>query len=35
LLRPDTYVALAEPSGTADALERYFRDREIRTISAH
>lgn len=33
LLRPDTYVALAERSGTPEALERYFRDREIRTIS--
>jgi 2-polyprenyl-6-methoxyphenol hydroxylase-like FAD-dependent oxidoreductase len=30
LLRPDTYVALAEPTGAADALERYFRDQGIR-----
>jgi 2-polyprenyl-6-methoxyphenol hydroxylase-like FAD-dependent oxidoreductase len=30
LLRPDTYVALAEASGTADALDRYFRDHGIR-----
>ncbi len=30
LLRPDTYVALAEPSGTTDALERYFGDQGIR-----
>jgi hypothetical protein len=30
LLRPDTYVALAEPSGAAEALDRYFRDRGIR-----
>ena len=30
LLRPDTYVALAEPSGSPDALERYFKERGIR-----
>ena len=30
LLRPDTYVALADPSGSADALQRYFSDRNIR-----
>ena len=30
LLRPDTYVALAEPSGSADAIERYFATRGIR-----
>jgi hypothetical protein len=30
LLRPDTYVALAEPGGVASALERYFSDRSIR-----
>jgi 2-polyprenyl-6-methoxyphenol hydroxylase-like FAD-dependent oxidoreductase len=35
LLRPDTYVALAEPSGAPDALERYLSDREIRAISAY
>jgi hypothetical protein len=29
LLRPDTYVALADGSGAADALERYFADRGI------
>jgi 2-polyprenyl-6-methoxyphenol hydroxylase-like FAD-dependent oxidoreductase len=29
LLRPDTYVALADGSGTADALDQYFRDRGI------
>jgi hypothetical protein len=34
LLRPDTYVALAAPSAASEALERYFLDREIRTISA-
>ena len=35
LLRPDTYVALAEPYGAPDALERYLSDREIRAISAY
>ncbi len=30
LLRPDTYVALAEPSGSPEALEQYFRDQGIR-----
>ena len=30
LLRPDTYVALVEPSGTTDALERYFGNQGIR-----
>jgi hypothetical protein len=30
LLRPDTYVALAEPSGSPEALEQYFRDHGIR-----
>jgi len=29
LLRPDTYVALADGAGTADAVERYFRDQGI------
>jgi 2-polyprenyl-6-methoxyphenol hydroxylase-like FAD-dependent oxidoreductase len=29
LLRPDTYVALAEPSGSAAALERYCAGRNI------
>ena len=33
LLRPDTYVALADPSGAPEALERYFSDREIRMLS--
>jgi 2-polyprenyl-6-methoxyphenol hydroxylase-like FAD-dependent oxidoreductase len=32
LLRPDTYVALADPSAAPDALERYFSDHEIRTL---
>ena len=30
LLRPDTYVALAEPSGAAAALDAYFADRGIK-----
>jgi 2-polyprenyl-6-methoxyphenol hydroxylase-like FAD-dependent oxidoreductase len=30
LLRPDTYVALADGSGTADAVARYFADQGIR-----
>ncbi len=30
LLRPDTYVALAERTGSAETLERYFADRGIR-----
>jgi FAD binding domain len=29
LLRPDTYVALADASGAADTLERYFAERRI------
>ena len=29
LLRPDTYVALADGAGTADVVERYFRDQGI------
>jgi hypothetical protein len=31
LLRPDTYVALAESSGSADALARYFSERKYVT----
>ncbi len=34
LLRPDTYVALADPSAAPDALERYCSDHEIRALSA-
>jgi 2-polyprenyl-6-methoxyphenol hydroxylase-like FAD-dependent oxidoreductase len=34
LLRPDTYVALADPSGAPDAIERYCADREIGTLVA-
>lgn len=30
LLRPDTYVAVAEPSGSPDSLDRYFRETGIR-----
>jgi 2-polyprenyl-6-methoxyphenol hydroxylase-like FAD-dependent oxidoreductase len=30
VLRPDTYVALAEPGGALRALERYFADQQIR-----
>lgn len=30
LLRPDTYVALAEPSGNPQAIDRYFTDRQMR-----
>jgi hypothetical protein len=30
LLRPDSYVALADGAATPDALERYFGDRGIR-----
>jgi 2-polyprenyl-6-methoxyphenol hydroxylase-like FAD-dependent oxidoreductase len=30
LLRPDTYVGLADASGAADVLERYFAERQIR-----
>ena len=29
LLRPDTYVALAEPSGTPEAVDRYCAERGI------
>jgi len=34
LLRPDTYVALAEPSGAAAALDAYFADRGIKVGAA-
>ena len=33
LLRPDTYVALADDSGAPDALARYFQDQGIRVAS--
>jgi len=32
LLRPDTYVALADPSGAPDAIERYCAERELRLV---
>jgi 2-polyprenyl-6-methoxyphenol hydroxylase-like FAD-dependent oxidoreductase len=35
LLRPDTYVALADGSGAPDALERYFRDHDIQLVSSN
>jgi hypothetical protein len=34
LLRPDTYVALADASGAASALERYFGDHGIKLSPA-
>jgi 2-polyprenyl-6-methoxyphenol hydroxylase-like FAD-dependent oxidoreductase len=33
LLRPDTYVALADGSGAASALDRYFEDHGIKHVS--
>ena len=30
LLRPDTYVALADPSGAPDVIDRYSAERGIR-----
>jgi FAD binding domain len=33
LLRPDTYVALADASGAPEPLERYFSDQEIQSAS--
>ena len=30
LIRPDTYVALAQRSGAVDSLRRYFKQRGIR-----
>jgi hypothetical protein len=35
LLRPDTYVALVEPAGDGQAVERYFTERGIQTASAN
>jgi 2-polyprenyl-6-methoxyphenol hydroxylase-like FAD-dependent oxidoreductase len=32
LIRPDTYVALADPSGGADALTRYFAELGIKPV---
>ena len=33
LLRPDTYVALANPSGAPDAIERYCAERGLRLVA--
>jgi len=33
LLRPDTYVALADPSGAVATLDRYFSDRGVQTAA--
>ena len=30
LVRPDTYVALADPTGSADAVERYFKQHNFK-----
>ena len=30
LVRPDTYVALADPTGSAEVLERYFKQHNLR-----
>jgi len=30
LLRPDTYIALADKSASVEALSRYFADRGLR-----
>jgi hypothetical protein len=34
LLRPDTYVALAEPSGAPAALDSYFAARGIKLAAS-
>jgi 2-polyprenyl-6-methoxyphenol hydroxylase-like FAD-dependent oxidoreductase len=34
LLRPDTYVAIADGAGTADALDRYFADHGLRLAAS-
>jgi 2-polyprenyl-6-methoxyphenol hydroxylase-like FAD-dependent oxidoreductase len=34
LLRPDTYLALADASGAADVLDRYFAERQIRPATS-
>ena len=33
LLRPDTYVGLADPSGTPEAVDRYFAGRGLRFMA--
>jgi hypothetical protein len=35
LLRPDTYVALAESGGAAEPLARYLADHRIRPMPNH
>jgi 2-polyprenyl-6-methoxyphenol hydroxylase-like FAD-dependent oxidoreductase len=34
LLRPDTYVGLADPSGSVEAIERYLSTRQIRLMGS-
>ena len=34
LLRPDTYVALADTSGAPNALNRYYADHGIRLLAS-
>jgi hypothetical protein len=34
LLRPDSYVALADPAGRPETLARYFGERGLRAVSA-
>src|SRR5690348_9078799 len=34
LLRPDTYVAVAEPSGNAEALDAFLSTRDLRLLSS-
>jgi hypothetical protein len=34
LLRPDTYVALADPSGASDVLNRYCAGHGLRALTA-
>jgi hypothetical protein len=33
LLRPDTYVPLADPSGAPDAIDRYCAERGLRLVA--
>jgi hypothetical protein len=34
LMRPDSYVALADPDGDPAALQRYFTARQLRPATA-
>ena len=34
LIRPDTYVALADASGSPEPLDRYFAERGLRLVGA-